>query len=63
MTNFIKAATIMQENGRRLRLTIDVLLDALVRENAAAVHIHLVSDRHIVAQHADILQSGPAADG
>lgn len=42
--------------------TINVLLDALVRQNRAAIDVHLVGDGHVVAQDGDVLQSCPAAD-
>jgi hypothetical protein len=44
-------------------LTINVLLDALVRQDGATVNIYLISDGNIITQDSDVLQTSPAADG
>ena len=43
-------------------LTIHILLDTLVRQYAPPVHINLIPNRHIIPQHADILQPCPPAN-
>lgn len=45
------------------KLTLNVLLDALVRQNAATVHVNLVANRHVVTKHRDVLETCPAAHG
>jgi len=44
------------------KLTINVLLDALVRQNGATVDIHLIGDGHIISKNSDVLQTSPTAD-
>lgn len=41
---------------------VDVRLDALVGEDAAAVDVDLVTDSDIVTQDGNVLETGPAAD-
>lgn len=48
--------------GERFKLTVDVLLDRLVRENRAAVDVDLVANGHIVTKDCHVLQTGPATD-
>lgn len=42
---------------------IDVGLDTLVRQDSTAVDVDLVSDGDIVTEDADVLETGPSADG
>lgn len=46
-----------------MRLTVDVLLDTLVREDRAAVDVDLITNSHVVTQDGDVLKASPAADG
>ena len=51
--------TLLHDNGR----DVDVGLDSLVGQNAAAVDVDLVSDGDVVAEDSDVLETRPAADG
>lgn len=42
---------------------VDVGLDGLVRQDAAAVDVDLVANGHVVAENSHVLEAGPAADG
>lgn len=41
------------------KLTIHINLDTLMRQDTPTIHIHLVSDTHIVPQHTHVLQPRP----
>ena len=55
-----------QEREKRkkglLKLTIHILLDAFMRQDTAAVDINLIPNRHVVPQHANVLQPRPLAN-
>lgn len=44
------------------KLTINVLFDALMRQDTATVHVNLISNRNVVSQYGAILQTCPAAN-
>lgn len=44
------------------QLTVNILLDALVWQDAATVHVNLVTDSHIITQNSDVLQPCPSAN-
>lgn len=48
----------LHDNGRR----VNVSLDRLVRQDAAAVHVDLVADGDIVTQDSHVFQAGPLSD-
>lgn len=54
------SAAAASHNDRR---HIDIRLDRLVRQDASAVDVDLITDRHIVTQHRDVLQTRPSAHG
>lgn len=56
------ADTVDQQSGIGERLTVHIRLYTLMRQDAPAIHIHLIPNRHIVAQHAHILQPCPSPD-
>ena len=60
------AGTVLEVNTAlhksRSALTINVLLDAFVRQDAATINVDLITDSHIIPKHGDVLQSGPATD-
>ena len=43
-------------------LTINVLLNALVRQDTATIHVNLITDSHIITKNCDILQPSPSSD-
>ena len=47
---------------RKLKLTINILLDALMRQNRATIDIDLVAYRDIVPKNRHVLQPCPSAD-
>ncbi len=51
--------SILHDNCRH----VDIDFDALVGQDASSVHVDLVTDCNIVAEHADVLQARPFADG
>lgn len=51
------------ENGDGGKRTVNILLDGLVGQDGAAVDVDFVPDGDVVAQHADVLEPGPLADG
>ena len=58
----ISAVVLPMELQKDIILTVDVRLNALVRQNTPSIDINLITNRHIVAQHTDILQSRPFPD-
>ena len=50
--------TALHDNGWR----VDVSLDGLVREDAAAVDVDLIGDSHVVTKDRHVLQTRPLAD-
>lgn len=45
-----------------MRRTLNVGLDALVRQDASTIDVDLVADGDVLAKNGDVFQSSPAAN-
>ena len=53
----------MDKKANMQILTVNVLLDALVRQHAGTVAVDLITDANVVSEDSHVLEAGPAADG
>lgn len=51
------------EIWERKKHTVNISLNALMRQNTAPIHVDLVPDRHIIAQDTHVLQPRPFPNG
>ena len=44
-------------------LTVNVLLDRLVRQNRTTINVNLITNRNIITKHSHVLETRPLAHG
>lgn len=56
-------SSLISLEGEKGTHTINVLLDALVRQDGTTIDVYFVGDSNVVTEDSDILQASPTADG